>query len=340
MPEFKGLATGIGSLPYINSDKALELIFKYVAQIPFWPQLPKRDVAEGMLAQFSEHIPCLKLTSEGLVFRPVNQDKELEIFYDRLIAQDFEYFKISPDYAQGLWRFYEKLQQIDLSQIKAIKCQVTGPFTFAASLNDSEGNSLLNNEVFLQVIIKAMAMKALWQVNLFKKFAKKIIVFIDEPFLSSFGSAYTPLNREQVIQGLGEVASILKAADALAGVHCCGNTDWSIFTDCAGIDIINFDLNFFERLALYGRNLKGFLQRGGYLCWGAVATQEPNLPQNADTLIKKIEQAMDLLIKKGISRQVLENQLLLSPACGLGSLSEDKPEKIFSILAEISRKIR
>jgi preprotein translocase subunit SecD len=38
-----------------DADEALDLIFKYVPDIPFWPQLPRRDVREGMVAQFSEN---------------------------------------------------------------------------------------------------------------------------------------------------------------------------------------------------------------------------------------------------------------------------------------------
>ena len=76
---------GIGSLPYLEANSALDLIFEYCPQIPFWPQLPKRDAREGMTAQFSEHVPC--------------KDKELELFYDRIISEDLDYFKISPDFA-------------------------------------------------------------------------------------------------------------------------------------------------------------------------------------------------------------------------------------------------
>ena len=49
----KGLATGIGSLPLTNVQATLDLILRYLPVAPFWPQLPKCDQREGMLAQFS-----------------------------------------------------------------------------------------------------------------------------------------------------------------------------------------------------------------------------------------------------------------------------------------------
>ena len=50
----KGLSTGVGSLPFKDPGQALELISRSVPEIPFWPQLPKRDKREGMVAQYSE----------------------------------------------------------------------------------------------------------------------------------------------------------------------------------------------------------------------------------------------------------------------------------------------
>src|SRR3989338_673937 len=105
MENLTGLATGIGSLPHKDAQAALELVFQYCPQIPFWPQLPKRDIREGMLAQFSERLPGLRLTKDGLEFCGRDKDRELEIFYERLIARDKEYFRISPDYARGLCEF-------------------------------------------------------------------------------------------------------------------------------------------------------------------------------------------------------------------------------------------
>jgi len=160
MLNLKGLATGIGSLPHKDADSALDLIFKYLPQVPFWPQLPKRDVREGMIAQFSEKLPCLKLDKEGLAFDAKNKEKELENFYEHIIAADTGYFKISPDYAAGIYAFHQRLKKVNLKNIQYIKCQITGPLTFAASIKDEAGKSLLHDPVFMQAITKALAMKA------------------------------------------------------------------------------------------------------------------------------------------------------------------------------------
>lgn len=336
----KILATGIGSFPHQDAVEPLELIFKYTPEVPFWPQLPKRDIREGMIAQFSENLPCIKVTRNGLFFDTGEKEKELEAFYDRIIAEDIDYFKISTDYALGLHKFYERLNKQGLEDIEFIKCQVTGPFTFAASIKDEKVVALLHDTVFMQAILKGLLMKALWQINLFKKFAKKIIIFFDEPYLGCFGSAYTPINREDVIKSLSELTAGIKSEDVLLGVHCCGNTDWSIFTEITSIDIISFDaFGFQEKFLLYANNLKDFFKRSGRVCWGIVPTQEFSGKERVDLLIARIKEGIDTLVKKGLDKELLLENLLLSPSCGLGTLDIKKSEKIFKLLFETKEKL-
>jgi methionine synthase II (cobalamin-independent) len=342
MIRIKGLATGIGSLPHSdNIDEALDLIFQSIPEIPFWPQLPKRDLREGMVAQYSENIPCLRVGRDGLFFQARDLDKELELFYERLIANDFEYFRIGPDFARGLHAFYKRLEQRGTSGIEFIKCHITGPFTFAASVKDESGAALLYNQVFMQVVLKALMMKAIWQVKHFARFGKPTIVFIDEPYLGAFGSAYTPINREDVVSGLTELTEGIKAEGALTGVHCCGNTDWSILTDTLTLDIINFDAySFLDKFILYADNLKGFLERGGIICWGVAPTQEYSPEIKAEALVAKIREGIDILGKKGVNRELLSQRLLISPACGLGTLDIQSAKGIFSLLRETSEILR
>jgi len=341
MKGFNGLATGIGSLPLLDAEKAVDLIFSRLSQVPFWPQLPKIDSREGMIAQFSEGLPGLSFKNGELVFTSEDLDKELEIFYEKFISQDFDYFKISPDFSRGLQAFYRRLNTADLSGVEFIKCQVTGPFTFCFGITDKSAKAIYHDEVLKQAMLKGLSMKALWQLELFKKFGKKIILFFDEPFLTGVGSAYTPLDRGEVIEVFTEITSGLKDKGCLVGVHCCGNTDWSMLMETEGIDIINFDaFEFSEKFLLYSGNLKSFLKRGGAICWGIVPTQGYDGTQTPEILFRKINSALDLLVGKGIDRGLLLERLMISPACGLGTLAQDKAEGILDLLKSTSAFIR
>ena len=166
---------------------------------------------------------------------------------------------------------------------------------------------------------------------------KNIILFFDEPYLGSFGSAYIPINRQDVIKCLSEFSAAIESEGVLLGVHCCGNTDWSIFTDVPNIDIINFDAySFLDKFVLYADNLKGFLNRGGVVCWGIVPTQVFSGTETPDLLIRKIKEGIDALSKKGIPEDLLLDNFMLSPACGLGAIEPVKAEKILKLLSETS----
>jgi methionine synthase II (cobalamin-independent) len=144
-----------------------------------------------------------------------------------------------------------------------------------------------------------------------------------------------------VVRGLSELTAGIKSADVLTGVHCCGNTDWSIFTEVDTLDIINFDaFEFLDRLVLYSDNLNAFFQRGGILCWGIVPTGGFTGKESAKLLVDKIEEGLGKLVKKGIQEELARENLLLSPACGLGALEPEKAERILRLLSKTSLLIR
>ena len=337
----KGMATGIGSLPLKDSTVAVDLIFKHLAHAPFWPQLPKISPREGMLAQFSENLPGLSFRDGELNFKSEGIEQQLELFYEKFIAQDLAYFKISSEFAKGLYLFHQRLKKEDLNKVEFIKCQVTGPFTFCAGITGHDNKSILHDEILFQAMAQGLTMKLLWQLDLFKEFGKKIIVFFDEPYLTGVGSAYTAVDRRKVIEVYTELAAALKEQHCLVGIHCCGNTDWSMLTDISGIDIINFDaFNFQERFVLYADNLKHFLARGGIICWGIVPTQEYDLALTPESLVTKLLSGVEILVKKGLERKLILERMMISPACGLGTLDIQKVEGILSLLNQTSLFIR
>ncbi len=343
MNRLRAEATGIGSLPFADADTAVDRVLAACPAIPFWPQLPRRDPREGMLTQFCEKLPCLDVAHNDVVVEDGDRDGQLELFYEKVIAQDYDYFAISPDYALGLHAFYRRLHSHPelLEKIAYIKCHITGPFTFAAGIKDAQGVALMHDEIFMQAVVAGLLMKALWQVKFFGRFGKQVIVFFDEPFLGAFGSAYTPLNRGSVVKTLSEMTGALRGAGALSGVHCCGNTDWSIFTDVETLDIINFDaFGFLDKLLLYSRQLKAFLERDGILCWGIVPTQEYSASRRADELVQKIKGGIEILKSKGLDERLLLDRMLISPSCGLGSLDQETAEGILKLLRGTSALLR
>lgn len=341
--EYNFIATGIGSLPHKDARTAVDLVLRHCPDMPFWPQLPRLSKKEDMLVQFSEGIPCIKEVEGRLLFDEdaFNQSKPLEDFLEELVVHNVDYFKINPSHASGLPEFKQRLKSLDLSAVTSLKCHVTGPFTFAAGINDKNGRSILYNEVMRDAVTKALAMKARWQIRQFAEFGKPLTVFFDEPFLSCFGSAFTPVNKEDVNRVLGEVCGEAKKEGASTAVHCCGNTDWSMLLELEPLDMVNFDaFGFFDKFSLYAGQISRFLERGGAICWGIVPTLDFSDKIKADDLAGRLNGYIDTLAKKGVNRQRLMRQSLVSPSCGLGSIEEKKAEKILALLSEVSDNLR
>lgn len=339
------MAAGIGSLPYKDARISFAKIKKFLPEMPFWPQLPKRSYLEGMNIQFVEKFACLEVDKEKKeVFYCVRKDKDKEVqfteFYEKILKLDFEYFNISREYAEGLYVLLDELEKGGMEEADFIKGQVTGPFTFAAGIKGENDKSILFDPMMFDMAVNGLSMKALWQIEQFKKFKKKPVIFFDEPYLSCLGSAFTALKNEEVSKRLLELLNPLKQAGALIGIHCCGNTDWPLFLNSMA-DIVNFDAwSYFEKIAIYPREIKNFLEKGGILAFGIVPTQDIPEDLTVNMVVEKIKGQFSVLEEKGIDKKLLYKKCLITPSCGLGLAREETADKMLEILNKVSLSLK
>ncbi|MCX6357201.1 MAG: hypothetical protein NT045_04895, partial [Candidatus Aureabacteria bacterium] len=131
----------------------------------------------------------------------------------------------------------------------------------------------------------------------------------------------------------GEVVTAIHDAGALAGIHCCGNTDWSLLMK-TGLDLINFDAyDYFTGMTLYPDALKRFLGRGGIIAMGIVPTSDKAMGETVESLEAKLgERVAALAGKTGLDSGELWKQCMVTPSCGTGSLSEDLAEQVFRLI--------
>ena len=339
--QYSFITTGIGSFPHQDEKEVFRLILSNFPEIPFWPQLPKRSFLEGMVVQYSEGFPSLRWSEkEQRVWVDTSQgfDKEIEKFYQRVERNELEPFQITENFAKG-WRFLKDLSSTDQREkIKYIKGQITGPITFGLALKDREGKPIFYDPTLRDILIKHLSLKAQWMEKRFQELFPGIptILFFDEPSLSSFGSAFMSLNREEVIHSLNECFDAVKG---LKGTHCCGNTDWSVLL-ATEIDILSFDAyGYLETLSLYPKELRTFMERGGILAWGIVPTSEAVLKENAQSLVKRFKDGVETLSKTGIDPSFLQ-RAIITPSCGTASLSVPLSEKVCRLTAEVSQRLR
>ncbi len=333
--ELSGLATAVGSMPHTNPKEACSLVTAFLPQIPTWPQLPRRSFLENMYVQFSEGFPGVVIEEERIyVDRTEELGQPLGQLYASYLKSEIEKYALSRDYAAGLHAFLEA----DLGSPFAIKGQVTGPISWGLAITDQDRRPIIYDDVLADAVAKQLRLKAAWQEKELRAVSPNTIIFVDEPYMASLGSAFVSLPREQAVALLEEVFG---GISGLKGVHCCGNTDWSLLL-ATSLDILNLDAyNYGYTLALYPEEVKTFLERGGVVAWGIVPSDEQELKgETAKSLLDRLEEAIGAFDRKGVSFRLLMEQCLVTPSCGLGPISPEAAASALELLAGVSKELR
>jgi hypothetical protein len=322
-----------GSLPHTDPGLACDRILAHL-DIPTWPQLPKRSFKENMYVQYSEQFPGVVLAEQRIyVDRRRDLDQELAGLYHAYLTDDPDHAAISPEYAAGLYHFLA----LDLGAVGMIKGQITGPVSWGLTVGDQDRKPLVYDDVLGEAVAVHLKLKAAWLERRLRELSPRTIVFLDEPYMSSFGSAFIALEHERVVALLQEV---LAGIQGLKGIHCCGNTDWSLLMSTT-IDVINLDAyGYAESLALYPEAVQAFLQRGGIVAWGIVPAGPQVLDETVDSLIDRFHHALSLLTAKGLHRDDLLAAALIMPSCGCGTLPVETAERVLALTGQVARALQ
>jgi len=327
------LVTSIGSLPFVDVDQAIDVIFRSCPEIPFWPQLPNRSFLEGMYVQCLERVPAVRVDEElGKVYVDTDAVEGIEAFYEDFSNGRMDSFAISEERAPGFYRLLERLREVE-DTTRYVKTQLTGPFTMGLGLKDGSGKPIIYNDAYFDIIKKALRGKAEWMIRTIKAqgSGRKVILFFDEPAMVSFGSAFVSVSKEDVVSMFDEVAQGL---DALVGIHVCGNTDWSALLG-AKIDIINYDaFNFMDTLFYFRSDLTAFLERGGMVAPGIVPSSVEDLDRTKqEDVLRQWETAQRLFSEVEGGDKA---SWLATTSCGLGTLSEAHATRALDLLRRLA----
>jgi hypothetical protein len=221
-----------------------------------------------------------------------------------------------------------------------LKGHCTGPLTFGITVKDSEGKDIVYNDVLFDAITKGLAMKAAWQVRILKQFGLPVIVFIDDPAMYALSSGLYSLSPDLVAGKLQEIVAMVHEEGGIAGIHCCGNADWPLLFR-TGVDIVSFDAaSYLDKVLLYRGELKEFFHRGGSLAWGIVPTTGFTGNETSQGLVDQLEDGMKQLTAMGIDRAAVLRQCLITPSCGLGSLTTAQAEAILKLTRDVSDEMQ
>ncbi len=334
-PCFAG--TMMGAVPYREMDRASEVILKCL------PEAPSLPIMTRGIRWMLEGIPCLVFDRERrIVYFDLSTEREGEIldFYDRIEADDLDYFATTSKTAPFFYHMMERIQSSRPSGLKWVVFHTSGPLLFGDMLKQADGTPSIHNETLRDILIKGLNAKARWLEKKIRAEIPDVEVVADLPetTLVNFTSSAGTGSRKEIIEAIN---LSFENINGLAWVHCCANIDWSLLFE-SQVQVVNFDAyQHAENVALYAKEVQSFLKRGGMLGWGIVPVVSDHLQgENSESLIQRLEQGIERLVRQGIDERTLAESSWVLPSCETVLLTPEESDRALKITSEISRAMK
>jgi hypothetical protein len=328
------LTTAMAVMPHTDVDRALEMALSL--DVPFWPQLPNYSYYEDMYVQAGEHFPGILLDLEKRTLR-FSMDKFLQELEDVLARfDDPEIFDVSKTYSA----VYHRFLALDLADRPAIRGQLEGPISFGFNVVDENDRPILFDDTVRPFLFDFMARRINVQLERLRRLNSNAFMFVDEPGLQFIFSALAGYGD---IKAKGDMDLFFSQIDRPRGVHLCGNPDWDFLLNL-DLDVLSLDVyTNAEVFASYAPSIKRFLDRGGVIVWGIVPTGfEAFAQEEIPSLIQRLETIWKILWAKGVDRERMLAQSMISPAtcCLVNPDKEKTVERAFGAVRQMAKQLR
>lgn len=115
--------TLIGSIPYNNTAETCKKIIETI-DLPIWPQMVKLGFRENMYTQYGAVLPSIVIdgANEKITF-DTSEDitPALETFYLPYLEENYEYFGLPRNHADGFFYALEQLSKTPGSKYASLK---------------------------------------------------------------------------------------------------------------------------------------------------------------------------------------------------------------------------
>lgn len=317
-----GATVGIGSLPHrdLSDGVAFALDATKIATIP---SFPRRSPAEGMTTQ-------AMLGIEGIT---VGQYGAISVDASRVDPLAPVLTDIQHDAFTGFRAFLAAAaERRGAAAVETVKWQLVGPVTLGMSLRRAGVADHVAFDVAVRAV-RAHVGSLLDAVDAALPGCSQV-VFIDEPDMTDLTDAGFPLAPDTAIDLVsGALAAVEQRA--VSGLHVCGEADWPSLI-AAGPQVLAVPVR--ASLVTSAGYLQQFIARGGVVAWGAVRTDGPI----AYTVERPWRQLSDLwcqLVERGCDHQLLRQNSLITPECGLGTHTPAVVERIHRITNELGCRV-
>jgi hypothetical protein len=160
------------------------------------------------------------------------------------------------------------------------------------------------------------------------------LVFVDEPGLTAAMHPGFPLQPSQTVDLVSSALAALEP-HAMTGLHCCGRADWPMVLQ-TGAQVVSLPVacGAVDHATAFG----AFLERGGWVAWGAVPTDGP-VGSSASRLWRRLTSEWRRLAQGGVDPVLLRERALITPACGLASHGLGQAEHVLSLANQVAHRL-
>ena len=315
-----GAPTSVGSLPHRDRSEAIAFVLDRTPELPAAPTLPGIDPLELMIPQALWGVAGVVVAEDGSfsVPDPEALDPSAALGDRDLGGRPFASWRAFLDAAAG--------------RTDPIKLQLTGPVTAGLALVDPGVPARLAFPVAAGIV----AGRARDLVALADRRAPGVprVVVFDEPGLVGGLRPEVPLPADELVDVLSVALAAIEGR-ALTGVHVCGSADWRLIMQ-AGPALLSMPVG--ADVTGSAGALGSFLERGGWVAWGAVPTDGPMGETNA-RYWRQLSAQWCELVQNGCDPVLLRRQALVTPVCGLALHDEVQAEHVFALSRELAEKI-
>lgn len=310
-----GASSAIGSLPYLDAEEAARVILAAAPKLPAAPELPRLSPSASLLGSVAAAVPGLVMTAAGLqTTRPIDPDTPLDVGPDP--ARDAGLLALAALADDGL---------------PAIKVQVPGPVTVATALTGT-GMPVIEARRLALRFARARAAALLDHVVDALPVTVPVVCF-DEPGLVTLDDDRAVMTTSEAIDAVAEVLADIESV-GIGAVHCCGRTDWGAVLQ-TGAEIVFAPLE--QGLEELPGAVGAHLDRGGWIGWGVVPTDEP-LGTTGERSWKRLAEIWCSMVRSGCDPLRLRTQALVTPDCGLAGHGESQAERVLDITSSVAAR--
>jgi len=314
-----GTPTSIGSLPHRDQQAAIAFAIERNPELPAAPSLPNLDRRESMIPQALWGLAGADVATDGTVaVDPAAVDPEAPLGDPGLLGAPFSTLRAFLATVAG--------------RTEPVKFQLTGPITLGLALRHAG----LADDVAFRVAASAVRQRArqLLAVARAALPAAQLVVFLDEPGLVGGLGDRVPLTADGAIDLVSGALAVLEP-HAVTGLHCCGPADWRAVLQ-AGPQIVSLPVE--AGIIAQAGALGSFIERGGWVAWGAVPTDGP-LGDSDLRLWRVLSSQWCELVRAGCDPVLLRRQALMTPECGLATHSEAQADHVYGLTRRIAERL-